>query len=302
MVELNILITGASGLLGSKLTEILIKNGYKVYAGYNVHKPLSGIPIKFDVSNEKEVEKAFRNVGPRIVIHAAALTNVDICEVNRELAWRINVEGTENIVKLSKEYNVFLIYVSTDYVFRGDKGLYSEEDEPDPINYYGFTKLKGEEKVRKGVDEYCIVRTSVIYGSVPATGKINFVLWILEKLRKGETVKIVTDQWNSPTFNTNLAEMMLEILKRKLIGLYHLAGATRINRYNFAKLIAQIFNLDKNLILPTTSDKIQWIAKRPTDSSLNVSKAFKILHNKPLNIKESLEKLRREFKEKYYLR
>ena len=294
MVELNILITGASGLLGSKLTEILIKNGYKVYAGYNVHKPLFGIPIKFDVSNGKEVEKAFRNIGPRIVIHAAALTNVDMCEVNRDLAWRINVEGTENIVKLSREYNVFLIYVSTDYVFRGDRGLYSEEDEPDPINYYGFTKLRGEEKVRKGIDEYCIVRTSVIYGSVPATGKINFVLWILEKLRKRETVKIVTDQWNSPTLNTNLAEMMLEILKRKLIGVYHLAGATRINRYNFAKLIAKTFNLDESLILPTTSDKIQWVAKRPKDSSLNVNKATQTLHNKPLNIGESLKILKEE--------
>ncbi|HDJ89556.1 MAG TPA: dTDP-4-dehydrorhamnose reductase [Thermoprotei archaeon] len=291
---MNILITGASGLLGSKLTEILIKNGYKVYAGYNVHKPLFGIPIKFDVSNGKEVEKAFRNAGPRIVIHAAALTNVDMCEVNRDLAWRINVEGTENIVKLSREYNVFLIYVSTDYVFRGDRGLYSEEDEPDPINYYGFTKLRGEEKVRKGIDEYCIVRTSVIYGSVPATGKINFVLWILEKLRKRETVKIVTDQWNSPTLNTNLAEMMLEILKRKLIGVYHLAGATRINRYNFAKLIAKTFNLDESLILPTTSDKIQWVAKRPKDSSLNVNKATQTLHNKPLNIGESLKILKEE--------
>ena len=292
--SLRILVTGASGLLGSKLTEILVKKGYEVYAGYNSHRPLNGHPIKFNVLCKEEVKKAFEIAGPDVVIHAAALTNVDKCEVDKELAWRINVIGTRNIAKLSKQYGSFLIYISTDYVFKGDRGMYREDDEPNPINYYGFTKLKGEEEVRRIMDEYCIARTSVIYGSIPAAGKINFALWVLEKLRKNEQVNIVTDQWNSPTLNTNLAEMILEMFERKIVGIYHLAGATRINRYKFAKLVAKTFNLNENLILPILSIDLQWIAKRPRDSSLNVSKAIQVLHNKPLSIEESLEILRRE--------
>jgi len=295
--SMRILVTGASGLLGSKLTEILVKKGYEVYAGYNSHRPLNGHPIKFNVSRKEEVKKAFGIAGPDVVIHAAALTNVDKCEVDKELAWRINVIGTRNIAKLSKQYGSFLIYISTDYVFKGDRGMYREDDEPNPINYYGFTKLKGEEEVRRIMEEYCIARTSVIYGSIPATGKINFALWVLEKLRKNEQVNIVTDQWNSPTLNTNLAEMILETFERKIVGIYHLAGATRINRYEFAKLVAKTFNLNENLILPILSIDLQWIAKRPRDSSLNVSKAIQVLHNKPLSIKESLEILRRELLE-----
>jgi len=291
---MRILVTGASGLLGSKLTEILVERGYEVYAGYNSHRPLNGYPIKFDVSCEGEVEDVFKRTSPDVVIHAAALTNVDKCEVNRELAWRINVTGTRNIAKLSKQYDAFLIYVSTDYVFKGDKGMYKENDKPDPINYYGFTKLKGEEDVKQILDEYCIARTSVIYGSIPATGKINFALWVLDKLRKNEQINIVTDQWNSPTLNTNLAEMITEILERKIVGTYHLAGATRINRYNFARLIAKTFNLNEKLIQPTTSTNLQWIAKRPRDSSLNINKAIQTLHNKPFNIEESLKILRKE--------
>jgi len=116
----------------------------------------------------------------------------------------------------------------------------------------------------------------------------------MEKLRKGEKINIVTDQWNSPTLNTNLAEMLTEILERKITGIYHLAGAARINRYNFAKLIAKTFGLNEDLVTPTTSNNIKWIGQRPRDSSLDISKASATLHHKPLNIKKSLEILKKE--------
>jgi len=293
-VSMRILMTGASGLLGSKLTQIMVERGYEVYSGYHEHRPLHGTPIKFNVSIKNEVEKAFKISQPDVVIHAAALTNVDKCELEKELAWKINVNGTKNIAQLSKKYNSFLIYISTDYVFDGLKGLYSEEDEPNPINYYGLTKLKGEEEVQNTLEDYCIARASVIYGSRPATGKINFVLWIIEKLRREEKIKIVTDQWNSPTLNTNLAEMLSEIIERRLTGIYHLSGATRINRYDFAKLIAKTFNLNENLIEPTSSDKLSWKARRPRDSSLNTNKAFRTLKNKPLTIEKALKRLKEE--------
>lgn len=290
---MRILVTGASGLLGSKLVEILLRKGYAVYAGYNENKPKAGLPIKLDVSNEVDVERAFEISRPEVVVHAAALTDVDACELKKELAWSINVVGTRNIVKLSKKYSAFLIYISTDYVFKGDKGMYSESDPTEPVNYYGYTKLMGEEEVRL-LEEHCIARTSVIYGSIPAAGKVNFALLVVDKLRKGEKVRALTDQWNSPTLNVNLAEMIVEIVERRLLGTFHLAGATRISRYDFARLIARKFNLDERLIQPITSNEISWIAQRPRDSSLNVEKASRTLKIKPLDIHRSLEILRSE--------
>jgi dTDP-4-dehydrorhamnose reductase len=221
------------------------------------------------------------------------LTDVDKCELNKELAWKINVEGTKNIVEAANNTDSFLIYVSTDYVFNGEKGNYNESDEPAPINYYGLTKLKAEELVKTRA-EYFIARPSVIYGSTPAAGKVNFALWLIETLQKGEHVKIITDQWNTPTLNTNLAEMTLEIVERRLAGTFHLCGATRLNRFEFAQQIAKEFDLDKSLIDSALSSQFTWPAKRPMDSSLDTTKAQKTLKNKPLDMNEALKQLKLE--------
>jgi dTDP-4-dehydrorhamnose reductase len=255
--------------------------------------PVCGTSVKFDVSNKELVDQAFRRVKPDVVVHAATLTDVDKCELNKELAWKINVEGTRNIVEAAKSAGSFLIYISTDYVFNGGKGSYTELDTPDPINYYGLTKLKAEEMV-KAEPEYLIGRPSVIYGSTPAAGKVNFALWLIETLRKGERVKIVTDQWNTPTLNTNLAEMTLEAAERRLTGTFHLCGATRVSRFQFAELIAETFDLEKTLIDPALSSQFNWPAKRPMDSSLDTSKAQQTLKNKPLEIHEALKRLKVE--------
>jgi dTDP-4-dehydrorhamnose reductase len=292
--SLKLLITGASGLYGSKLAELATARNYAVYSGYSRDQPAYGTPVQFDVSDKSRVEDVFKKVNPDVVVHAAALTDVDKCEMNRELAWKVNVEGTRNISEAVKTRQAFLLCISTDYVFNGEKGNYKETDQPDPVNYYGFTKLKAEELVGDMISEYCIARASVIYGSTPAAGKINFSLWVLNKLKKNEQVKIVTDQWNSPTLNTNMADMTLEIIERKLTGIFHISGATRINRYNFAKQIAEIFNLDSNLISPTTSAEFSWAAKRPRDPSLDTAKAQQTLKNKPLPINQAIERMKQE--------
>ena len=208
------------------------------------------------MSTQENIAKVFNLIRPEIVVHAGAISNVDKCEENKELAWKVNVDGTKRIVELSREHKAFLIFVSTDYVFSGKKGMYTETDETKPINYYGKTKLEAETIVRNLMPEWCIARPSVIYGSVPAAGKINFALWVLDKLRKGEKIKIITDQCISPTFNTNLAEMIIEVAKRRLAGIYHLAGATPINRYDFARILAETFDLDKSLINPVKSTEM----------------------------------------------
>jgi dTDP-4-dehydrorhamnose reductase len=293
---MKILVTGASGLLGSKVAELAFSEGYEVYSAYNQHTINYGSPVKMDLTDLDSCRRVFENARPEAVVHSAALTYVDLCEVEKEKAWRINVYGTELIARLCKEFNCFMVFISTDYVFNGEKGLYSEEDQPDPINYYGYTKLKAEEAVRSILNDYCIVRTSVIFGSKPAAGKINFALWVLESLKQKRRINVVIDQINSPTLNTNLAEAMLEILDRKLMGLYHIAGATPISRYDFACLLAEEFKLEKELIQPTTSDKINWVAKRPKNASLNVAKTQRSLKKKPLNIRDAIRILREELK------
>lgn len=290
---MKLLITGASGLYGSKLSEIAVSKNFEVYSCDVQELPVCGTFVKFDVSNKEQVNEAFRRVKPDVVVHAATLTDVDKCELNKELAWKINVEGTKNIVEAANNTDSFLIYVSTDYVFNGEKGNYNESDDPAPINYYGLTKLKAEEIVKTRA-EYLIARPSVIYGSTPAAGKVNFALWLIETLQKGEHVKIITDQWNTPTLNTNLAEMTLEIVERRLAGTFHLCGATRLNRFEFAQQIAKEFDLDKSLIDSALSSQFTWPAKRPMDSSLDTTKAQKTLKNKPLDMNEALKQLKLE--------
>jgi dTDP-4-dehydrorhamnose reductase len=270
-----------------------LERNIEVYSCDVQEIPVCGNFVKFDVSNKELVDQAFRRVKPDVVVHAATLTDVDKCELNKELAWKINVEGTRNIVEAAKSEGSFLIYISTDYVFNGEKGNYSELDTPNPINNYGLTKLKAEELVN-AQPEYLIGRPSVIYGSTPAAGKVNFALWLIETLRKGERVKIVTDQWNTPTLNTNLAEMTLEAAERRLTGTFHLCGVTRVSRFQFAQLIAETFDLDKTLIDPVLSSEFKWPAKRPMDSSLDTSKAQRTLKNKPLEIHEALKRLKVE--------
>ena len=290
---MRLLITGGSGLLGSKISNLSVKDEHVTFSGYNNHEVTYGKPIKFDICNKQAVNDAFNRIRPEAIIHAAALTNVDKCEECKELAQQVNIEGTRNIIEASKRHNSFLVYISTDYVFSGKNGNYKETNVPDPINYYGFTKLEAE-KVVTTSKKWCIVRPSVIYGSTSAVGKINFVLWVLNKLRNNEPIKIITDQIVSPTYNTNLAKMILEILERKITGIYHLSGATPVSRYTFAVLIADTFGLDKSLIQPSKSSEMKWLAERPLNTSLNVEKASEILKTKPLEIREALEKLKEE--------
>lgn len=297
---MKLLITGASGLFGSKLAEMATAESCEVYSGYNQQKPAFGTPIQLDITNENQVKEVIKKTNPTAVVHAASLTDVDKCETDKTLSWKTNVEGTKHITNAAKASKAFLVYISTDYVFNGETGHYKEIDSPDPINYYGLTKLKAEEHVKETMDEYCIARPSVIYGARAASGKTNFALWILDKLNRNEHAKVVTNQWNSPTLNTNLAAMTIEIIKRKLTGIFHLSGATRISRYEFAKQIAQTFNLNENLIVPSTlaafssEARALWAAKRPKDSSLDTSKTQQTLRTKPLHIHEALQQFKQE--------
>ena len=288
-----LLVTGANGLLGSKI----IKTTSKYQATIPIHnmKPLHPKSEKLDIRVANDVSRLFQKLKPTTVIHTSAETDVDKCEIEREHAWKTNVEGTRNIAKCCQKVNSKLIVISTDYVFDGKKGFYVEEDKPDPVNYYGITKLEGEKTALSHCDNSAILRTSVLYGWHP--WKQNFAKWIINELRHQKEIAIVEDHYNTPTLADNLAEIAIEIAEKDLFGVYHASGKERISRYQFAKQIAKTFDLNSDLIKPVKMSQMTvWTAKRPRDSSLNTSKIQKRLRTKPLNIIDGLNKIKEETK------
>lgn len=297
-IEVNeitkILVTGSSGLLGSKIVE----QAREHFKAIPTHRTKSLFPnsVEMNITDEGNVLRVFNKFKPDIVVHTAAETNVDRCEVNKEHAWKVNVEGTRNIAMACNEVGSKIVYVSTDYVFEGEKGLYTEEDEPNPINYYGLTKLKGEKYVAQVCRDHVIVRTSVLYGWHP--WKPNFVKWVISSLKEGKQVNVVDDHYNSPTLADDLAEVILEIIEKDLKGLYHTAGSERIDRFEFALKVAETFNLDSSLIKPIKMSELKlWVAKRPRDSSLCVDKIQKELRTKLVNVKEGLRRMEGKFRD-----
>ena len=290
---MKLLITGASGLLGHKIVQLAVEKGHEAHSTYREHATKSGNPVKLDLTDKNQVSETILKLKPEAIVHTAAYTDVEGCEINQDLAWKVNAEATRHLAEASASIRSHLTYVSTDYVFDGEKGLYSEEDQPNPVSYYGYTKLKGEEFVKKHAYTWSIARTSVIYGW-NQTQKLNFATWIINNLKQGKEIKVLIDQHVSPTLNTNLAEMLLEIAEKKMTGTLHTAGASRVSRHEFALKLAEVFGLSNGVIRPSRTDEMLWKAKRPRDSSLNISKADVLLNAKPMELNQALKKMRKE--------
>ncbi len=280
----TVLVMGGSGLLGSKLVGEL-SGKCRVFASYNSH-PWAYCDFPLDVTNRGDVQHLINKISPDVIVHAAALTGVDYCESNKREAWAVNVNGTRNIVEASEKVGSGLVYISTDYVFDGGRGAYTEDDHLNPLCYYGETKLEGERIVRE-LDDYVIARTSVLYGW---HSRPNFVTWAIGELKQGHRIDIVRDQFNSPTLADDLAEVVLELIETGDGGIFHVSGSERISRYDFTKKIAEIFELDEALVNPVTSDELDWIAKRPLDSYLDVSKVSGV--RSPLGVVAGLRRMR----------
>ncbi len=248
---------------------------------------ISGVkphPERVDIT-KKEIFTYIQRFNPDVIIHCAAFTNVDKCETDKMKAYDVNVTGTENVARASQEVGAQLIYISTDFVFDGKKGMYTEEDQPNPLNYYGFTKLEGERKAREICSDYLIVRTSVLYGWHQT---LNFVTWVYYQLKDRNPIKVVTDQYTCPTCADNLADVLLEMAEKKVQGLYHVTGAERINRHDFAVKIAHKFSLDETLIIPILSEELNQKAERPKDSSLSTEKVKSVITTRLMTVDEGL--------------
>lgn len=293
----TLLVTGGSGLLGSSVAE-LARTRFRTFATYNMHQiDLERCEfVRVDLTDVLQVKKIFEKIRPGVVVHSAALVNVDYCEAHKEETWKANVDATENVAALCEKLGTRLIYVSTDYVFDGERGLYTETDVPAPVNYYAKTKLEGERALeRHGGLDYCIARTCIYGWNVQE--KHNFASFILNKLRTGQKINAFTDQYNSPMLANNCADALLA-LADKMTGVsgevFHVAGSERASKFDFALALSEVFGLDSTLVTPTKfAESAASIAvRRPRDVSLSVKKASEKLDVKLLNLREGLVKMK----------
>jgi len=284
---MKFLVTGSAGLIGSQVVKDLIQKNHTVYSCYHIQKPLQGIPTLLDLTDETQIIQTLEKIKPDNIIHLAAMTGVDLCEINQEITTLINTKATEILAKQAAKINAFFIYVSTDYVFNGISGMKKENDVTNPLGFYGKSKLEGELVLNKLASNWCIARTSTPFG-IHSTKK-SFPLWVKENLEAKKEIPVLVDQFTSPTYVPNLSRMLIEIATRQINGIIHVSGATRISRYALAEIVAHKLNLDKNLLIPTKIDSMNWKSQRPKDSSLDVSFATENLNEQPQKIEQSIE-------------
>ena len=273
----RVLVIGSNGLLGQKMAELLFRGSPHAITLSSieaepavVYQSAEYIPL--DITSRKDVRRVIGAVEPDVIVNCAAMTNVDACEQEKELAWRINVGGVEHLVDAAKRANSYLVHLSTDYIFDGRGGPYNEDDRPSPISYYGKTKLASENVLRASGLPYCIGRTMVLYGFAPHV-RPNFVLWLIQNLERNMPVRVVDDQRGNPTFVDDLAYGLLRAIELERTGVYNLAGREIVSRYEFACTVATVFGLDASLISPVKTSEFAQPAPRPLNSGLITLKA-----------------------------
>jgi dTDP-4-dehydrorhamnose reductase len=273
--EKRILITGANGLLGQKLIKTFKGKFQIVASGFEDRFFLGDSDIHYeilDITDSARCKAVIHEVKPDIIVNAASYTNVDGCEVEREACWDVNVKGVENLAKSAKSLMTLLIHVSTDFIFDGKSGPYSERYRPNPLGYYGKSKLASENVCRISGVPFAIVRTSVLFG-LGVEVKQNFFIWLYNNLKDGNKVNIVTDQFNTPTLVDDLAGGIFQLIQKSAYNVYNISGGDFLNRYEYATALADVFGFEKNLITPITTNSLRQKAKRPMRGGLKIDKA-----------------------------
>jgi dTDP-4-dehydrorhamnose reductase len=294
----RVLVCGSNGLLGQRLAllfdsddeyEVLHSSHHRSFAQEDIFIDYT----QLDISNRGDVKSLVTSFRPDVILNAAAMTNVDTCEREREQAWKMNVTAVENLMEVCRRIDAKLVHISTDYVFDGKAGNYSEEDRVNPINYYGKTKLAGENiLVSSGID-CTILRTIVVYGT-GVNVRNNFALWVINNLHENKTINCADDQISNPTYVHDLAAVMKQCIEVDAKGIFHIAGAESVSRFDFAIRAAEIFGYDISLINKTKSNDLQQFALRPLNTSFNIEKAKKIFKYHPMNITQGLKLLQEE--------
>ena len=295
---MKVLITGANGLLGQHLVKLLIEStNYTITA---TGKGLSRLPfnatnrfnyVSLDITNGVEVAAFIAVDRPDIIIHTAAITQVDECEQNPIHCWNTNVTATRFLLGAAEITGAAFIYISTDFIFDGIAGPYLESDLPGPVNYYGSSKLGAEKSVMEAKLPWCIIRTVLVYGNILVGNRSNMVSWVQNNLSQGKPIQVVSDQWRTPTYVEDLAKGILLAIENKAKGIYHISGEELLTPYDMAMATAAYLALDKKLIEKVTASIFVQAAKRPAKTGFIIDKAKNDLGFRPLSFKEGLEKM-----------
>lgn len=293
----TVLLTGANGLLGQKIMLLadrfaargstLVGTGRGPARGTAAGKPYE----EADITDPARWEALFAQYRPQALLHTAALTMVDDAEDKRDECDAYNVTAVAMLADLCKKYNTHFIHISTDFIFDGTSGPYREEDTPNPLGYYGQSKLRAEEIVLASGTNHAILRTMLLYGYTPGMSRSNIVLWVKKSLEDNKTIKVVDDQIRCPTLVEDLAEATVLAWEKHATGIYHVSGAESMPILALAQRVARFFGLDESLIQPTDSASLNQRAKRPPITGFVIDKAQKELDYQPHSLEEGLKVL-----------
>lgn len=294
MSNKKILITGSNGLLGQKLVQLLIEKDtidlIATAVGENRLKNLNNRYIyeSMDVTNESDVMKVFDKYQPDVLIHTAAMTNVDTCETDTEGCNKLNVDAVQYLINACLKNQTFFCHLSTDFIFDGSNGPYTEEAKPNPISVYGESKLKAEELLIKSNIRWAIARTVLVFGIVADMSRSNIILWVKKSLEEGKGIKVVTDQFRTPTLAEDLAIGCWLIAEKEIEGIFNISGEDFLTPYEMAIKTADFFHLPKELIEKADSSTFQQAAKRPPRTGFILDKAKKLLGYQPRSFDEGI--------------
>ena len=294
----SILITGSNGLLGQKLIKFLSKK--EAYNIYGVSRGENRIKNKdtftyfdIDLTDSDKLISLIDKIQPDVIFNTAAMTNVDQCELDHEACDRINVEMVKTLADSCKKNDIHLVHISTDFIFNGEKGYYREDDQPDPVNYYGLSKLRSEQIVIGAGIRFTILRTILVFGITDEL-KNNIVLWVINSIRNKQTINIVTDQLRMPTLVDNLANACIYAYENDVTGVFHISGSELLSIYDIALAVADSFELDKSFINPIPTSELSQPAKRPPLTGFDLNKSITSLNLHPVSFKESLQLFKKQ--------
>jgi dTDP-4-dehydrorhamnose reductase len=297
MLYNRILITGANGLLGQALVHRMSRfPEYDVLATSHDDAPrFDGGSCGYaplDVTSADDINAIFQDFTPSVVINCAAVSAIGECEANRDAAWDVNATAVKTLAAACRPVGARLVQVSSDFVFDGSDGPYAEDARPNPVNYYGRTKLAGENAVRAaGLSKWAIARTVLVYGAAQAMRRSNVVLWMIDRLSQGERIHVVDDQWRTPTYVEDLAIGIERMVHFEKTGIYHLSGREMITIHDLACTVADVFDFDTSLITPVPSGYFDDAVDRPPRTGFLILKAESELGYKPRSLREGLRQL-----------
>lgn len=282
-------------MLGQKLVKLFLEQkDYEIHAlsrGVNrLHNTKGYQYHEMDLLDKTSVLTVLRQIAPDIIIHTAAMTNVDACELQQEECDQMNIEVVAHLMDYVKPNDVYFVHLSTDFIFNGEKGtIYKEEDTPNPVNHYGQSKLDSEELIISAGIRYAILRTILVYGLVDANDRGNIVLWVKNSLESGQDIRVVTDQLRMPTYAEDLAEACWLAVKAEAQGVYNVSSNELMSIYEIALAVADVFDLDKKLIHPVETSALSLPAKRPLSTGFDLNKSIREINLPSYSFKERLQ-------------